>query len=109
MATSQEMSFLHEIEESEPIPLHKLAYFRERQRTRAYDLIISKLLELERDGLLTRAELARRIGRTPEQIARWIGAPGNWTSDTMSDLMLGMGSEVGLSDIPLLDRPNRDS
>lgn len=42
---------------------------------------------------MNRADLARKIGRKPEQITRWLGAPGNWTSDTVSDLLLGLGCE----------------
>lgn len=108
MTTSQTTSFLYEIEQGQPIPLHKLAYFRERQRNRVYDLIVGKFLELERNGSLTRAELARRIRRAPEQVTRWIGTPGNWTLDTMSDLMLAMGAEVGFAELPLLGRPERN-
>jgi hypothetical protein len=108
MTTSQTTSFLFEVAEGQPIPLHKLAYFRERQRNRAYDLIIGKFLELEKNGLLTRAELARRIGRAPEQVTRWIGTPGNWTLDTMSDLMLAMGAELAFSELPLLGRADRN-
>jgi len=103
MTTSQ-TPFLTEILEGEVIPLGKLAYFRERLRNRLHQLVIREFARQEDIHRLTRAELARRIGRAPEQITRWLGAPGNWTLDTVSDLMLGMGTEPGFEIERLADR-----
>jgi hypothetical protein len=103
MSTSQ-MQFLTEILEGEVIPLGKLAYFRERLRNRLHQLVIREFVRQEDINRLTRAELARRIGRAPEQITRWLGAPGNWTLDTVSDLMLGMGTEPAFDIEHLADR-----
>ena len=89
LPTSQP-SFLSEIASGEPIPIGNLAYFRERFRDRLYELVVSEFLKKERAGQLTRAELARRIGRKPQQISRWLGAPGNWTLETVSDLLLAI-------------------
>jgi hypothetical protein len=58
---------------------------------------LSEFARQEREDKITKAELARRIGRKPEQITRWLGSSGNWTLDTISDLLLGMGLELGLS------------
>jgi DNA-binding phage protein len=93
MTTYQEDSFLSEVLEGTAIPLGKLAYFRERFRNRLYDLVVSVFLVQEKTKGLTRADIARRIQRRPEQITRWFGAPGNWTIDTVSDLLLAMGTE----------------
>lgn len=104
MSTYQQDLFLSEILEGEKIPLGKLAYFRERLRNQLYELVITEFLDQEKTKNLTRAELARRIGRRPEQITRWLGAPGNWTIDTVSDLMLAMGTEPELSIADLSDQ-----
>ena len=45
--------------------------------------------------------MARRIHKRPEQITRLLGAPGNWTLDTVSDLLLGMGFEPELSAVAI--------
>ncbi len=90
-------SFLSEILGSGPIPIAKLSYFRERLKNRLYDLIVTEFLRRESSGALSRADLARRIGRRPEQVTRWLGSPGNWTLDTVSDLMLAMRSEPEIS------------
>jgi hypothetical protein len=91
MSTSAKMPFLSEIlVDDGVIPPGKLAYFRERFRDRLYELVVSEFLRREASGQITRAKLARRIGRKPEQITRWLGAPGNWTLETVSDLMLAI-------------------
>jgi hypothetical protein len=104
MTTSQtpQTSFLSEVSKGEPIPIGKLAYFRERFRDRLYELVVSEFLKKERAGELTRSDLARRIGRKPEQITRWLGAPGNWTIETVSDLLLAIcKSELNFELVPL--------
>jgi hypothetical protein len=89
MTTSQKNAYLHEILGNDPIPIGKLAFFRERFRDKLYDLVLSEFLKEEKVGL-TKAAIARRIGRKPEQITRWLGAPGNWTVETVSDLLLAI-------------------
>jgi hypothetical protein len=111
MSTSQipQTSFLSEISNGETIPLGKLAYFRERFRDRLYELVVSEFLKKERNKELTRADLARRIGRKPEQITRWLGAPGNWTLETVSDLLLAIAkSELDFKLSPLENHAARN-
>lgn len=96
MTTSQ-TSFLSEILSGQPIPIGKLAYFRARLSNKIHELVLSEFMRLEQENKITKAELARRIGRKPEQVTRWLGAPGNWTSETFSDLLLGMGCEPALA------------
>jgi hypothetical protein len=93
MTTSQKTAFLSEINSGKPIPPNKLAYFQARLRNRLYDFIVTKFADKEKNEGLTKAELARRIGRKPEVVTRLLGAPGNWTIDTISDLLLGISGE----------------
>jgi hypothetical protein len=90
MTTSQETPFLSEILNGEPIPKGKLEFFRERFRDHLYELVVDEFLKQETAGLLTKADIARRIHRKPEQITRWLGAPGNWEIETVSDLLLAI-------------------
>ncbi len=107
MTTSQ-TSFLYEIERGESIPFGKLSYLRERTRNLLYDFIIKKFLEAEKKGL-SQAELARRIGKRPEVVNRWLGSPGNWRIDTISDLLVGIGAEeLEPQSVSLLDRAKRN-
>jgi hypothetical protein len=100
---------LSEISSGTPVPREKLAYFQERTRNRLYAYVLKKFIDQERSGRLSRAELARRIGRKPEVITRLLGAPGNWTIGTISDLLIGIAAEeLEPSSSSLLNRPLRN-
>src|SRR5258706_1057953 len=98
--------FLSDVLSPGPVPSGKLAYFRTRFSLALHQLVLKRFMELERSGF-SRAELARRIGKKPEQITRWFGSPGNWELETVSDLLIGMASEpaVSLVDLGSLSKP----
>ena len=96
MTTSQ-TAFLSEVLGTEMIPPSKLAYFRRRLSNHIYATVLKEFLRLEKAGLISRAKLAQRIGRRPEQITRWLGSSGNWTIETLSDLLLAMKCEPSIS------------
>ena len=105
MTTSQ-IPFLYEIIHGEVIPPGKRTYFQERLRNRIYSLILEEFVHKK----LTQKTLSNRIGKGPDQINRWLSSPGNWTTDTISDLLLGIsGSELGLSIIKIADQLPRNS
>jgi hypothetical protein len=108
MPISQTPNLFEEICAGEPIPIGKLAYFRTRLRLELYEFILRRFHAQE---TLTKAELARRIHRSPDVVNRWLGAPGNWTIDTLSDLLIGMGRVfVSFDDDSverMLERPTR--
>jgi hypothetical protein len=60
---------------------------------------------LSRDGKVTKASLARRLGKSPEQITRWLGAPGNFTLKSFSSLLACMGYEPTFGARPLNSLP----
>jgi len=70
----------------EKIPLGTIGYFEARNKGLAHDLVISEFLE----SGITQAELARRLGKTPAQVNRLLGAPGNWTLDTFSVVLFAI-------------------
>jgi hypothetical protein len=106
MTTSTPTAFLHEIENFLVIPLEKLAYFRARLQDRIYDLIVREFLRKEEAKEITRSDLAARIGKDPAQITRYLASPGNWTLDTISDLLLGIcASELSVGIQPLRVSP----
>src|SRR5690349_20959525 len=110
MTTSQ-TSFLSEVLRGEAIPSSKLAYFRGRLANRIHELVLQEFARQEAQGRISRAELARRIDRKPEQVTRWLGSPGNWTLETVSDLLLGMQAElsVGITSLSDVSRPMEKS
>lgn len=97
--TTYQTPFLSEInDEFEVIPIEKRIYLQERLRHRLYDLIMGEFIKHQSmNSKFTQASLARRIGRRPEVINRWLSTPGNWTLDTVSNLLAGIsGAELGL-------------
>jgi hypothetical protein len=89
-------SFLTEVRDGKPISVGKKEYFRARLKSRLHQLVVNEFIRHEDLGL-TQAEFARRIGKRIEVINRLLGAPGNWTLNTVSDLLLGMGGEPELA------------
>jgi hypothetical protein len=86
MTTYQTQSSFAEISNGEPLSESTLAYFRERQRGRIHELVMTEFLK----SGMTKADFARRIGRDPAQITRWFANPGNWELDTISDFLIGI-------------------
>jgi hypothetical protein len=77
-----------------PISLDEIFYFRERNRSRIYASVISTFSKCVEEQDLTKREIASKLGKEPAQITRWLSGPGNWTLDTVSDLLLAMGGEL---------------
>lgn len=104
MTTSQKPSFLTDILEGKPIPFGQLSYFRTQLRYDLHEIVLREFLRQEDTVGLTQAELARRIHRKASQLSKLLGAPGNWTINTVSDLLLGMKTQPVVSVISLEDR-----
>ena len=105
MTTSPKTFSLYKPQESERVPKSTLAYFQSRNKHRVYDLVIGHFIA----SGISQSALARRLGKGTDQISRWLGAPGNWTLDTFSDLLFaidGAEPEYVLS-FPL-DKPKRN-
>jgi hypothetical protein len=81
------------------------AYFQRRQKNRAYEAVFKRFTQLAGDDELTRAQIARRLKKRPEQITRLLSGPGNWELDTISDLLLAMDAELDFRVAPLDERP----
>jgi hypothetical protein len=93
MTTYQTAPVWTEILDAPELSKKALGYFRARLKNRLHQLVLSEYLKLEANGF-TRAKFARRIGKRPELITRFLGAPGNWELDTVSDLLLAIGCEL---------------
>lgn len=68
---------------------YDLNFVRTRNKNKAH----SFLLELFGDSDLSKADLAKMLGKKPEQITRWLAGPGNLKLDTLSDLVFAMKGE----------------
>lgn len=95
MTLSQRTNFWSEIEDiDEKIPAGKLEYLRERFRNDLYNFVLRKFLEQRESRGLSQAQLATRINYNTSQLNRLLGAPGNWTLKTVSDLLVGISGET---------------
>ena len=105
MTTSQKNFTLCKPTGGDPISLGDLAYMQARNRYNVYELVLK---EFQRSDL-SQADLARRLGKKPEIVCRWLGAPGNWTLDTVSDLLFAIsGAEVEYSLAYPCDMPRKN-
>ena len=93
MSASQMLKLFEKIMDSSGVISEaERGYFEQRLRNKFHSFLLDKFGEAQEAGL-TKAELARRIGKTPDVINRWLGAPSNLTLDTVCDLLLGISGE----------------
>lgn len=97
MTTSRIIPAWTDISSSDVLSNKALGYFRAQLKNHIHQLVLA---ELEKSGI-SKADLARRTHKKPPQIAHLLGAPGNWTLDTLSDLLLGLGYEPAVSVTPI--------
>ena len=91
MSTSPTTFALSKPSGREGIPNGVLEYFRTRNRLRVFSLVQR---EFEKQNI-TQSELAARLNKGTDRVCHLLGAPGNWTLDTVSDLLFAMsGAEV---------------
>lgn len=90
MPTSQNQSVLSEIHGETPISIKTREYFRRLLQNRLHALVLQAFIDQEAAEGLTQKQLAGRLEKGQDQISRWLHTAGNWTFDTLSDLLLGM-------------------
>lgn len=72
------------------VQVYDLGAVRARNKNKAH----SYLLDLFKESGLSKAEVAKMVGKKPEQITRWLAGPGNLTLDTLSDLIFVMKGQT---------------
>ncbi len=97
-------SWICEIRDSIPLAPRHLGYFERKLRNDFHASILKLFRERAASGM-TKADLARKLDKRPEQITRWLSAPGNWTFDTAAALALAMDSRFEIRAVPLEDTP----
>ncbi len=108
MTTSPTTAVRSAIQGSAPFPKGVLAYLCARTRSDYFGMVHAKLREAEAAGL-TRAALAKRIGKSPTRLSHILAAPGNWTLDTVTELLLGIsGEQLQPQTHRILDKPSRN-
>lgn len=109
MTTFRRTPVKSEIEGSEPLSDYARAYLNERVRNSFYDYVLRKFHEAADKENLSKAQLARRLNLGPDRISKILGAPGNWTLDTISELLVGIcREELVPNSASYLDRAPRN-
>ena len=105
MTTSRRDIGLSNPSGTERVPPGVFGYFQARNKHNAYDLVMD---EFAASGL-SQADLARRLGKGTDVVCRWLGGPGNWTLDTLSDLLFAISGAAPVfgKEYPL-NRPRRN-
>jgi hypothetical protein len=86
MPTSRTTSRLSKPEGRKRVPESTLVYVRARNRMRAFTAVLK---EFDASGI-SQSELAARLGKSTSRVCKWLGAPGNWELDTISDLVFAL-------------------
>jgi hypothetical protein len=85
MPTSR-AAFLSKPVSGQKILPETFAYMNARARRRAYNLVMK---EFKKSGI-TKAELARRLGKGADRVSKMLAGPGNWTIATVSELLFAI-------------------
>lgn len=87
------------------VPPGTFGYFQARNKHNAYDLVIGEFVS----SGLSQADLARRLGKGPDMVCRLLSGPGNWTLDTLSDLMFAISGAAPVFSLEYpLNKPRRN-
>lgn len=92
---------------ADKLPEATFVYLRTRLRRRLHSLILKEFSE----SGLSQADLARRLGRKPDVVCRWLAAPVNFRLSTLSDLLFAIsgGEIVDQMQYPLDQAARNDS
>ena len=83
---SQTHSFLAKPTGEERVSKRALGYVAQAAKDDLFDLVTRAYVE----SGISKATLAKRLGKDPAQITRLLGASGNWTLDTCAELLFAI-------------------
>lgn len=75
-------------------------YLRQHQQNRLFDTVVEAL---EKSGVRKKA-IAEKLDVHPSQVTRWLSGPGNWESDTISDLLFSIDAEMDFLVVSFAER-----
>ena len=94
-------SWLKKPEGDAKIPAGTFGYINARIRQRAYDLVIR---EFKKSGI-SQAVFARRWGKAPEVVSRFLARPGNWELNTWTEALFAINGAIPTFATAHVDEP----
>jgi hypothetical protein len=109
MNTYQPTSLATALLSDEALNHEHLGYLHARAQNKAHDCVLGVFVEEAEERGINKAYIARRLGKRPEVVGRCLTAPGNWTLDTLAELLGSMGYDVEIQARPFSNPvlPNR--
>ncbi len=85
--------------------------FSQRHRNVVYEEVVAALEHAAKKQGITRSDIAKKLGFTKSHISQLLSGPGNWTLDTVSNLLFAVDAElqcraVFFADLPIANRYN---
>lgn len=68
--------------------------FSQRHRNAVYDEVVKALEIAAKEQGITKSDIARKLGFTKSYISQLLSGPGNWTLDTVSNLLFSVDAEM---------------
>ena len=104
MITFQKTPVKSEIEGDGRLSAGTLGYLCARNRDAWFDYVHQKLAAAEARGV-KRSDIAARLGKSPSRLSKLLAAPGNWTLDTVTELLVAIDREEAVPSSASLLRP----
>lgn len=90
MRTFRTISRLSKPSGRDRIPETTFAYLQTKAQLAAFDLVWD---EFKQSGI-SQADLAARLGKGTDRVCKLLAAPGNWTLDTITELLFAIRGGV---------------
>lgn len=91
MTTSDNRTMLARPQGDAPVSERALGYVSASLRLEMYQLVLTAF----REAKISQSTLAKRLGKRPEQVSRLLSGPGNWTIDTVAQLLFAIDGSLG--------------
>lgn len=90
MRTFRTISNLSKPSGRDRIPETTFAYLQTKSQMQAFTLVWS---EFKKSGI-SQSDLAGRLGKGTDRVCKLLAAPGNWTLDTITELLFAINGGV---------------
>lgn len=75
----------------------ELRFYRRYHQNQIFNEIVGYFASLAEKGELTKSDIAKKLRKHPSQITNWFTEPGNFSIDTISDLLVAMGAAMDIT------------